>query len=64
MYNNMKNNFYSLLTGALIGAMFMATSCQNAPSTEATNNDPETIGYVGNRPGHSLLAMQAAQKYG
>ena len=47
----MKNNLYSLLAGALIGSMFFATGCQNAPSTEATNNDPETMGYAGNRPG-------------
>ena len=48
---DMKNNLYSLLAGALIGSMFFATGCQNAPATEATNNDPETMGYVGNRPG-------------
>ena len=47
----MKNNLYPLLTGALISSMFFSTCCQNAPSTEATNNDHETMGYVGNRPG-------------
>lgn len=51
MHIHMKNNCYSLLTVALFGSMFMATSCQNAPSTEASNEGSETMGYAGNRPG-------------